>query len=214
MVTRRQTSSVSSLDFWSRSGISWNGSFCSLNSVKLARILPAMFGNNRAHLGTHTKIAKYIAKHPWKWLSSTSISWFLILLRSPTAWWQVQAWGPCKTWSFLVLKEAALCRLFPVEREKGVCDEVEFFPSLFSQRMVERSRDCRTASEAACTLDCGSHLTFHKKRNRKRNCLENKNQQRQTPMRFTLWGSTHLYSLFRGVPTPFPPHNSLSVWIK
>ena len=56
-------------------------------------------------------------KHPSKCF--ILISWVLNPLYSPTVWWQVQAWGPCKTLSFLGLKEAVLCHLFPVAKERS-----------------------------------------------------------------------------------------------
>ena len=56
-------------------------------------------------------------KHPSKCF--ILISWVLNPLYSPTVWWQVQAWGPCRTLSFLGLKEAVLCHLFPVEKERS-----------------------------------------------------------------------------------------------
>ena len=88
----------------------------SMNSVvrrpTRKNVLTRLFGKK-----VSSSLRRMKCKHPSKCF--ILISWVLNPLYSPTVWWQVQAWGPYRTLSFLGLKEAVLCHLFPVEKERS-----------------------------------------------------------------------------------------------
>ena len=71
------------------------------------------------------------------------IFWFSVPLCSPKVWWLVQAWVPCKTWSSLGLKEAKLCRRFPVERGRD-CLRFRWFVQGASSYGSSSLKTCQT----------------------------------------------------------------------